>query len=158
MYTLSMITKAGVPSNKIAVGLASYGRSFRMADPTCTGPMCRYTSRGAEPGVCTGTAGYIAQAELEAMQSAGTAVMWHDVSTDSDIMTYGNGSWAAYLSEENKATRIQLFKQLNFGGSAEWAIDLAAFVPQPASSTSVSTAAPTSTTSASTSATSTAKA
>ena len=152
--TLAMITKAGVPSNKIAVGLASYGRSFRMADPSCTGPMCRYTSRGADPGVCTGTSGYIAQAELEATQPAGTTVAWRDAASLTDIMTYGNGSWVAYLNEQNKATRIQLFKQLRFGGSAEWAIDLASFVPQPASSSSVNTSARTSTTSASTSTTS----
>src|SRR5699024_5686162 len=29
-YALAMITKAGVPTNKIAVGLARYGRSFEM--------------------------------------------------------------------------------------------------------------------------------
>lgn len=37
-YTaLSMITKAGVSSNKIAVGVSSYGRSFQMTDSSCTG-------------------------------------------------------------------------------------------------------------------------
>ena len=29
--SLAMITKAGVPSNKVVVGVASYGRSFKMA-------------------------------------------------------------------------------------------------------------------------------
>ena len=148
VYTLSMITKAGVPSNKIVVGLASYARSFRMADPSCTGPMCRYTTRGGEPGPCTGAAGYVAQAELE---TAGTAsAAWHDSTSDSDLMTYGNGSWAAYLSDATKARRITTYKALNFGGSAEWAVDLAAFVPS-SSSTSTSTAVPTSTASSSTS-------
>jgi chitinase len=36
-YALSMIMKAGVPTNKIAVGIAGYGRSFGMANPSCTG-------------------------------------------------------------------------------------------------------------------------
>ncbi|KAF6808855.1 Killer toxin subunits alpha/beta 5 [Colletotrichum plurivorum] len=32
---LSMITNAGVPSNMIAVGVSTYGRSFQMAAPGC---------------------------------------------------------------------------------------------------------------------------
>lgn len=38
-YALAMITKAGVASNKIAVGISSYGRSFGMTEAGCTGPM-----------------------------------------------------------------------------------------------------------------------
>ncbi|KFY83394.1 hypothetical protein V500_10074, partial [Pseudogymnoascus sp. VKM F-4518 (FW-2643)] len=40
---LSMITKAGVASNKIVVGVTSYGRSFKMAQAGCTGPECLFT-------------------------------------------------------------------------------------------------------------------
>ena len=39
---LSMITKAGVTTNKIAVGVASYGRSFKGTTAGCTGPMCTF--------------------------------------------------------------------------------------------------------------------
>ncbi len=57
-----MITKAGVPAYKIYVGVTSYGRSFRMSDPACTGPQCTFTGTrsvsDAEPGDCTGTGGY----------------------------------------------------------------------------------------------------
>lgn len=60
--SLSMVTKAGVPAEKIIVGIASYGRSFRMADKSCTGPQCLFTGSyevsEAEPGQCTGTGGY----------------------------------------------------------------------------------------------------
>lgn len=38
--SLVLMTKAGVPANKIVVGVTSYGRSFKMSDPTCRGPMC----------------------------------------------------------------------------------------------------------------------
>lgn len=40
---LSIVTKAGVPNNKVFVGEASYGRSFRMATDGCWGPVstCR---------------------------------------------------------------------------------------------------------------------
>jgi GH18 family chitinase len=50
-----MITKAGVPSNKIVVGVTSYARSFQMVDPSCSEPDCPFTGpeSGATPRSCT---------------------------------------------------------------------------------------------------------
>ncbi|EMT60851.1 Killer toxin subunits alpha/beta [Fusarium odoratissimum] len=39
MGALAMITKAGVPSTKVIVGVTSYGRSFKMAKKGCVGPI-----------------------------------------------------------------------------------------------------------------------
>ncbi|KAL4790146.1 putative necrosis-inducing factor-domain-containing protein [Aspergillus venezuelensis] len=38
-----MITKAGVPGEKVVVGVTSYGRSSKMATPGCWGPNCQFT-------------------------------------------------------------------------------------------------------------------
>jgi len=58
-YTLAMITKAGIPSNKVVPGLALYGRSFEMTDPSCKGPTCTFTGTrthsNAIHGECTDT-------------------------------------------------------------------------------------------------------
>ncbi|KZL68189.1 killer toxin alpha beta [Colletotrichum incanum] len=108
---LSMITKAGVPASKIFVGISSYGRSFRMTDPECDGPMCTFTGTpkisDAEPGQCTGTGGYNG--------------------------TQGNGrtDWAAYMDDVTKANRVKWIKDLNFGGTTDWAIDLAGWFEGP---------------------------
>ena len=63
------VTKAGVPSNKIYVGESSYGRSFKMAKAGCSGPMCTFLgdrlNSQAKKGRCTGTSGYISNAEIE---------------------------------------------------------------------------------------------
>lgn len=48
-----MITKAGVPTNQLALGVTSYGRSFQMVDRTCTGktdPTSKSYSKGS--GLC----------------------------------------------------------------------------------------------------------
>jgi len=62
-----MVTKAGVPSNKVIVGVTSYARVFQMVDPSCYGDMCLFTGKlsGASPGRCTGERGYISDAELQ---------------------------------------------------------------------------------------------
>lgn len=66
--SLAMITKAGVPGRKVIVGVTSYGRTYKMASAGCWGPQCNYLgdriNSPAKKGVCTGTGGYIADAEI----------------------------------------------------------------------------------------------
>jgi chitinase len=128
--SLSMITKAGVPSNKIVVGVTSYGRSFQMTQSGCTGPMCSYTGpdSGATPGRCTLTAGYLAQAEIdEILQNDKTATTFYDSDSESDIMVYNDTQWVAYMSNNTRAARTATYLGWNFLGTVDWAIDLAAF-------------------------------
>jgi chitinase len=134
-----MITKAGVPASKIFVGVSSYGRSFGMVDPTCTGPICKYGGAfdvsTAEAGSCTNTSGYISNAELNLiMQGVDSGASnykgrtWYDEDSASDIMVYGTKgeitTWVAYMSDDTKEARIDWIKGLNFGGVTDWAIDL----------------------------------
>lgn len=129
-YALGMITKAGVPANKVAVGIASYARSFGMVDDSCTGPDCFFTGPDstAEAGPCTDTAGIVAQAELQLVldTAAEGTTSWYDADSDSDMVVF-DGTWAAYMSEEVKASRTELYKDYNLAGTVNWAIDLVEF-------------------------------
>ncbi|GKU22689.1 unnamed protein product [Fusarium langsethiae] len=138
--SLAMITKAGVDPAKVVVGISSYGRSFRMKDPKCTGVTCQFTGSfsvsEAEPGVCTGEPGYLSDAEIRLIEydakkgKAGvTAKTWYDKNSDSDIMTYGTQGkgmtdWVAYMGPTTKQKRTQWAQGLNFGGVVDWAVDL----------------------------------
>ncbi|KAI6601290.1 hypothetical protein MCOR06_000373 [Pyricularia oryzae] len=130
MDSLVMITKAGVPSNKVLVGVSSYGRSFQMADPSCTGPNCRYTgdrsTSFARKGECTDTAGYISNAEIKAIGGN----TWLDVESNSNIMVSGD-LWVGYMDEALKATRTRTYQAYNFGGTIDWAVDLQQFHDPP---------------------------
>ena len=130
--SLAMITKAGVPSGKVVVGVSSYGRSFGIADPGCTGPDCLFTGpdSGATPGACTETAGYISNAELsdilkgvKTSKRDGGAISWYDDDTQSDMMTY-DGNWVAYMSDDTMHARVSTYKGYNMAGSTNWAVDL----------------------------------
>lgn len=121
-----MITKAGVPTNKIVVGVTSYGRSFQMTDPQCTGPMCTYTGRdsGATPGSCTDTAGYISNAEIrEILDTNPTARRFRD-GVGSDVLVYNHDQWVSYMEDDTKAKRIEMYRSMNFLGTTDWAISL----------------------------------
>ncbi|KAJ3498512.1 hypothetical protein NLG97_g1065 [Lecanicillium saksenae] len=126
LNALSMITKAGVPTNKIAVGIASYGRSFQMTDPQCTGPMCTYTGKasGATPGRCTNTAGYISNAEIrEILANNPTARKLSD-DNGADMLVYNDDQWVSYMADDTKARRINMYRSMNFLGTTDWAISL----------------------------------
>jgi chitinase len=140
---LSMITKAGVLSNKIIVGVTSYGRSFQMTTPGCTGPMCTYTgpSSGATPGNCTQTAGYLSNAEINNIIARnGNVQQFKDTATDSNILVYNSVQWVAYMDDNTKSNRIAQYRGWNFGGATDWAVDLQSFSePNPSPDTGFNT-------------------
>lgn len=128
---LSMITKAGVPSNKVVVGVSSYGRSFKMAKAGCTGPMCQFTGTprvsNAAKGRCTDTNGYISNAEIGDILLFGKVnKQWTDAG--SDILVYNDTEWVAYMNDTTKAARATLYASYNFAGTSDWAVDLQEYV------------------------------
>jgi hypothetical protein len=136
--SLSLITKAGVDSGKVVVGVSSYGRSFRMADADCDGPLCKFTgsrlSSNAEKADCTDTAGYISNAEInQLLKHNSSRVNKHYVDThsNSNIMVYDDTNWVAYMSPEIRAQRTKMYESLGMGGTVNWATDLEQFNDAP---------------------------
>lgn len=130
--SLSIITKAGVPNSKIVAGLASYGRSFGMADPSCSGPECKFTGpeSGAMAGECTKTRGYIAEAEIKKwLESSDNIKTRYDEVSHSTISYSSNGTWVAYSdgSERNQRMTDWWYNRTVLGTSL-WALDLTDFV------------------------------
>ncbi|KAI1770463.1 putative glycosyl hydrolase, family 18 [Hypoxylon cercidicola] len=128
---LSMITKAGAPSNKVVVGVTSYGRSFKMAMAGCDSETCLFTGTNrvsnAFPGRCTGTGGYISNAEIdEIIQSGKVNRQWEK--EGSNMLVYNDTEWVAYMSDDMKASRTEFYDSYNFGGTTDWAVDLQYFM------------------------------
>jgi GH18 family chitinase len=136
------ITKAGVPSNQVVVGVTSYGRSFAMADPACWTEECLFTGTNtqsdATEGPCTGTAGYISDAEIYDILNTPSRISqsYVDIGSDSNVLVYDNNQWVGYMNPQIKAARQSLYQGLSMGGTTDWASDLEAYNDVPAPSTS----------------------
>jgi chitinase len=124
---MAMLTKAGVEARQVVIGISSYGRSFRMNDASCSGPLCTFAGDRnhsmAYAGSCTETGGYISNAELnDIIKDHGNYSIVKssiDKASDSNILMYGNSGavdWVAYMDGDLKASRIDWIKGLNFGG------------------------------------------
>jgi len=135
MYSLAMVTKAGVPANKVVVGVSSYGRSFKMSKSDCKGPTCTFLgARNDSPamaGECTKTPGYVADHEIRQTLKTysmgffgGEYESYYDKDSDSDILIYNKDEWVAWMDVETKKRRTDEYKGLNFAGTSDWAIDL----------------------------------
>ncbi|KAJ6024917.1 hypothetical protein N7540_005714 [Penicillium herquei] len=126
MWALAMLTKAGVATNQIMVGVSSYGRSFEMTTAGCYESDCTWDAAGAA-GECTETAGYISNAEINnILESDTSSELYSDNITD--IMVYNSTQWVGYMTNATKVKRQAYYETWNFGGTAEWAIDLEEFV------------------------------
>lgn len=104
LNSLVMITKAGVTTNKITVGVSSCGRSFKMTVANCTGPMCTFVgkeSAAATKGVGTETAGYIANAEMqEIIEEDDMITTWHEDDTETDYLDYDGMPICLFLAHK----------------------------------------------------------
>ncbi|KAK4496425.1 hypothetical protein PRZ48_012405 [Zasmidium cellare] len=135
---LVTITKAGVDSGKVVVGVTSYGRSFGMASANCYGPECTFLGSAADsratPGVCTQTAGYIANAEIEAIIKNSSRVNQNfvDPTSNSNILVYDDTQWVGWMDDDIKAFRTKTYQGLNMGGTTDWATDLQSYNDAPA--------------------------
>ncbi|KAL2818187.1 glycoside hydrolase superfamily [Aspergillus cavernicola] len=124
----SHVTKAGVPRNIIAVGVASYGRAFGMSEAGCTWPECTFKgpTSAATPGMCTMTPGILANAEIENLiAEGGINEFYYDAGSDSNILVYNDTQWVAFMNKSTIRGRTEYYKDLKFAGYANWAVDLA---------------------------------
>ncbi|KAI0181182.1 putative glycosyl hydrolase, family 18 [Hypoxylon sp. FL1284] len=124
---LVMITKAGAPTAKVVIGVASYGRSFKMAKAGCDSELCQFTGSprqsNAAKGRCTDTGGYISNAEIfDIIQSGKVNRQW--TKEGSNFLVYNDTEWVAYMDDDMKVKRAEFYDSYNFAGTTDWAVDL----------------------------------
>jgi len=112
----------GCPKEKMNIGMASYGRHFKLADANDNGVGA--PTDGSPPnGTYTKETGFLAYFEVCPHINDGTATrVWHE-----EHMTpyaYKGTTWIGYDDVESLTNKVHYFIGLGFGGWMSWNIDL----------------------------------
>lgn len=108
-----------MPCQKIVLGLATYGRAFRLKDPNNHG-MGAPTSGKATPGKYTREAGFLSYYEI--------CTMGLTVVQDSVVKApygYKGDQWVGFDDQNSLTLKVNsLIKEKNLLGAMFWALDL----------------------------------
>lgn len=115
----SSLFTQGMPCQKIALGLATYGRAFKLRDPNSNG-LAAPTSGKPTPGKYTREAGFLSYYEICTMELM--------VVQDSEVKApygYKGGEWVGYDDQNSLTLKVNsLIKEKNLLGAMFWALDL----------------------------------
>ncbi|KAF5360156.1 hypothetical protein D9758_011368 [Tetrapyrgos nigripes] len=115
-----LYVRAGVDLGKVNLGLAYYGRSYQLADASCSGYNCTMLG-GGFPGDCTQASGILAQFEIEDLLQSGIQAT-HDSKTE----TYWfdtQGSLVTFDQQDTWNVKQQFAETSCFGGTFAWSLD-----------------------------------
>lgn len=111
----------GVPRNKIIIGMATYGRTFTLANHQQTAIGAPTTGPGT-PGKYTREAGFMSYYEIcQEMETRGTQ-RWDD---EQKVPYYYNGKlWVGFDNVRSITEKVNWLKTKGYGGAMIWALDL----------------------------------
>ncbi|KAM7216064.1 hypothetical protein V8F06_008537 [Rhypophila decipiens] len=120
-----LLWRVGVKPSQVSLGFGFYGRSFTLADPSCSTPgSCRFSDGGA-PGKCTASPGYLGYYEIQDIiaQNPGITIH-HDQEAAIKHITWSGNQWIAYDDADTFKQKVDWANSVGFSGSLIWASDL----------------------------------
>jgi chitinase len=118
---LSMITKAGVPSAIVVVGVISYGHAFKMNNPGCVNEMCTYAGPASQapPGNVQERLAMLRNKRFMTLSTPGLMFSRTTTPVFQNILVYNIDQRVVYVDSNNKAQRTSLYKQYNLGSTTD---------------------------------------
>eukprot|EP00930_Biecheleria_cincta_P045078 TRINITY_DN3106_c0_g1_i1.p1 TRINITY_DN3106_c0_g1~~TRINITY_DN3106_c0_g1_i1.p1 ORF type:complete len:699 (+),score=128.61 TRINITY_DN3106_c0_g1_i1:79-2175(+) len=113
---------AGAPASKMTIGLATYGRGWKLSDPSNAGYNSPASGACSE-GESTGEAGYRSYYEIQEILANPEAKMVYDEHRSCPYVVYG-GEWIGYDNEKSICAKLSFAKSKGLAGSMVWALDL----------------------------------
>ncbi|TRY98308.1 hypothetical protein DNTS_022310 [Danionella cerebrum] len=124
-YAMRYWRDNGAPVEKLRMGFATYGRTFRLtsSDTSVGAP----ASGPASAGTYTREAGFWSYYEICGFLE-GTALQW--IEDQRVPYVSKNSEWVGFDTKESFEIKVRYLKEKNFGGAFVWALDLDDFAGQ----------------------------
>lgn len=119
--------KKGVDSSKLLLGLATYGRTFTLADRSKHGIGDTATSAG-QAGKYTNTAGFLSYYEICDHLKTGWSKEWSEEQKGS--FAYNSDQWVGYDDQRSLSVKVDYVKNVGLAGVMIWSFDLDDFTGQ----------------------------
>jgi GH18 family chitinase len=117
---LDLLWRNKIPSNKVVLGTAFYGRAFAATSTSCLEPGCTFES-AATMGDCSRENGILLNSEIVDILDAQGVKPTLDKKAGVKIATWDN-QWVAYDDEETLELKAQFSLGLGLGGVMVWAV------------------------------------
>jgi len=117
---LSLLWQNIIDPGNVVLGLGFYGRSFTLADPSCTTVGCQFTAR-ARAGNCTQSVGTLSYAEIERIVARGATVVKDDAAAVK-MVVYDTDQWVSYDDAETLSAKVDYANAHRLGGTIVWAV------------------------------------
>lgn len=108
-----------IPMSKLNLGLAYYGRSYTLADPTCTAPGCAWSDVGAQ-GACSLNPGVLMNAEIRNIIGNYSIKPTLDKAAAINYFTYSGNQWVSYDTRATFVLKQSYANSHCFGGTFIW--------------------------------------
>ncbi|OAG16142.1 glycoside hydrolase, partial [Alternaria alternata] len=112
----------GVDPKKVNMGLAYYGRSYKLADASCSKMGCAFKGPGAA-GECTAFEGVLSNREIQSMIEKEGITPYFNQTAMVKYFTYAGDSWVGYDDDETLTLKELFANSLCLGGLMIWSID-----------------------------------
>lgn len=129
---MELFWRVNISPSQVAMGFGFYGRSFKLADPTCTTPGCPFDPEGADKGPCTDTSGYLSHYEikdiLDGKTSSGNTKRAapkpvYDEEAAVNYIAFGGDQWVSYDDNVTFRDKVEWGNKNRLSGSLIWASD-----------------------------------
>jgi chitinase len=112
----------GVDPGKINLGLAWYGRTYKLANPGCTEIGCPFKGPGAA-GKCTAFEGVLSSSEITEMWWAKGLQQHLNSTAMVKYMVYDNDNWVGFDDIETHHMKEKFANSRCLGGLMYWSVD-----------------------------------
>ncbi|GJC84621.1 putative chitinase 10 [Colletotrichum liriopes] len=121
-HGLDLLWRNGVPANKVNLGLAFYGRTYKLEDPNCDTPGCGFADPGTA-GQCSGTPGYMSYQDIAYTINSNNPTPVYDEKEKVMYFKYRDDQWVSYDNEKTIREKVEFANDLGLRGLFIWAID-----------------------------------